>query len=392
MTKFIPLVGLRIVLAIIVIFEHVSDSISAQFDMNVGPAVLENSHFFWSYSPLLIVRNGAFAVAVFFTLSGFVLSHYLNQSKNILSFDLIAFALRRYLRFSLPVLGCLLILFPLLQIDHSLSSGYLGHWGAGFVSITMNDTPPTLLETVYQGLVGTPLFGLDHYNPVLWTIAVEFYGSLLLLLVFACWKNTLPKYVRIGITSVTFIFIMMLIYQTLFAGFLIGFAGYFLYLNLSKKHLNSSTLTFSLMVLCILFLMHSPKGGNTNPFNLLPVEIHSQSHYFYYSLSGLCLLLLCIISKHLSQVMASKTLVFWGKRSFSIYLCHYPIISIIGISINELAGEHHYFAILSNLTLTILLSCIVGHVFYHYIEAPSYRLSQRFTHNQYLYLGNKGNR
>ncbi|MEI9998313.1 MAG: acyltransferase family protein [Verrucomicrobiota bacterium] len=117
--------------------------------------------------------NGAFAVYVFFALSGFVIAQSAASGRRALPSRLLA----RYLRLTIPMTvsliwgWCLLVLFAKtrLQMDHSaLRDLYRAYFLV---------QAPSFLEPLKAGFYGAYLHGTSALNPVVWTMRVELLGS-----------------------------------------------------------------------------------------------------------------------------------------------------------------------------------------------------------------------
>jgi peptidoglycan/LPS O-acetylase OafA/YrhL len=129
-----------------------------------------------------ILRDGSFAVVVFFVLSGDALS-----ARFLRDFDLTGvrkLALSRYFRLTGMVLLSCLVMYLLLV------SGLAPHRQAAAMIGNMNwfdsalDFPPSLLDAIGYSLYRVYTeFGWhpqDSYNPFLWTMSVELVGSALI--------------------------------------------------------------------------------------------------------------------------------------------------------------------------------------------------------------------
>ena len=72
--------------------------------------------------------------------------------------------------------------------------------------------------------------------------------------------------------------------------------------------------------------------------------------------------------KPLRSAGESKPLQWLGKRSFSLYLIHFPIVISTGIVL----GSFSRFAIV----IAIPLSLLAAHLFFAVVEGPSHQFSQ----------------
>ncbi|HET8685748.1 MAG TPA: acyltransferase, partial [Methanosarcina sp.] len=141
------------------------------------PAHLGNLEQIFSSTPLGLIGAGNFSVCIFFVLSGYVLTqkYFKTKDRNII----ISGAVRRYIRLFVPVFAATILSFLL------ASTGVFHYYiEAGVISGNNNYASywtftPDLVDAVKHAVWGTFFAGDDTYNPVLWTMTVELYGSML---------------------------------------------------------------------------------------------------------------------------------------------------------------------------------------------------------------------
>lgn len=176
----IHLDGLRGLAALNVVIFHTILCFDRAFASGAGI----EAHFGWEMifagAPFVLLTHGTLPVMIFFVLSGYVLAKFLERS----DLGLVALVIRRYIRFSIPIMFTTIISYVLVAIY--------------FQPSLFNLSKSTWLTKVYQQAISFPaalqeglygaLFGLIpqnmSYNPSLWTMSVEFAGSLLLIFVF----------------------------------------------------------------------------------------------------------------------------------------------------------------------------------------------------------------
>lgn len=123
--------------------------------------------------PFGFLYSGTGAVFVFFVLSGYVLSYAILSKKNT-TLKIKSMALKRYPRLAIPAGISGLIAFTALStsIDTSYSVGnFVSHY---------HSQKYTLLQCLYEGFIGSFLFGQANTNFVLWTMQVELFASFML--------------------------------------------------------------------------------------------------------------------------------------------------------------------------------------------------------------------
>jgi peptidoglycan/LPS O-acetylase OafA/YrhL len=129
---------------------------------------------------LRVLVNAHFAVIFFFTLSGFVLTrrYFADLDENYL----VAASIKRWPRLALLTLVACLISWALRSFDlyWCREAGGISNslWLSQFA---LFDAPapykPDLATALSQGAFTTFLFGKSSYDPSMWTMQYEFYGS-----------------------------------------------------------------------------------------------------------------------------------------------------------------------------------------------------------------------
>jgi peptidoglycan/LPS O-acetylase OafA/YrhL len=138
----------------------------------------------WSLfgTPLFAFVNGTGAVVVFFVLSGFVLTYRAieRRDKSLLWIG----AIKRWPRLVLPVLIVNVVAGLLaasqLYFNGAASEQLHSTWLGWFYRGNSYSWPPDIIAAaVYEGTVGTFLFGSFYFNSNLWTMYYELFGSML---------------------------------------------------------------------------------------------------------------------------------------------------------------------------------------------------------------------
>ncbi|SFJ59737.1 Peptidoglycan/LPS O-acetylase OafA/YrhL, contains acyltransferase and SGNH-hydrolase domains [Paenibacillus sp. UNC496MF] len=172
--KLQHLEGMRGLAACAVVLAHFFQVLlPAMFERN--PALTHTAFDrFAPQTPLNGLWNGNFAVCLFFVLSGYVLS-----VKSFRGGDRLAVAeslLRRYFRLALPALASVLLCWCLMAAELSFYPE-----ASKLTLATMPDpwsVTPTLAEVAWQTIWHTFFSYGMAYNPVLWTMTYEWFGSL----------------------------------------------------------------------------------------------------------------------------------------------------------------------------------------------------------------------
>lgn len=130
-------------------------------------------------TPINIFWNGYFAVSIFFVLSGFVLTtkFFSTTNNNII----ISSSIRRYVRLAIPITGSSLIAYWLLKTNLYFNDELVEYTGAYWYLPNYYNFDPSFIDMLKKSFIYTFLKGSDtlSYNAVLWTMKLEFFGSLL---------------------------------------------------------------------------------------------------------------------------------------------------------------------------------------------------------------------
>jgi peptidoglycan/LPS O-acetylase OafA/YrhL len=137
----------------------------------------------WSLfgTPLFALVNGSAAVVVFFVLSGFVLTYRAIESKDTALLWL--GAAKRWPRLAVLIITVNVLAAQIAAMQFYWNIPASSENGSIWLSWFYRDPSPysssQILGAIYEGGVGTFLFGQAYFNSNLWTMYYEFFGSLL---------------------------------------------------------------------------------------------------------------------------------------------------------------------------------------------------------------------
>ena len=163
-----------------------------------------------------LLGNGIMAVAVFLTISGYVLTR--KRWRNPANPPLYVTAIRRYIRLTIPIVAACLLVFVLMSLDltptraaHRITE--IKAWYDSFLRFEPNplDALSFAVLWTYVWFIG------QHYNPFLWTMIVELWGSYVL---FVLSQN--GRFQREPYSALLFIGAMLLLVFPLAACFIAG--------------------------------------------------------------------------------------------------------------------------------------------------------------------------
>lgn len=375
-TKNTSLDGIRGLAAVTVIFSHLVlwfyPYLSSGNTKDLGVNEFTQSLF---NSPLTFIFRGTSAVMLFFIMSGYVLS--LSFARNGITVDKIqSSACKRYLRLGMPVAASVIICAILMSVHvfHAkeygitlpLSSAYTGE--LNFVA------------AIKQALYGSMLFGQGSFNYVLWTISIEFYGS---MLVFALWA-------LFGMNKNILRLVCVIIsWFTITSGtpFVWGCGLFPVGVLLStfdfspSRSIYKRVCCFVMLSVGLYLLGYNPNSYSYQAFSSLysamsDIDI---SWGFFIPIVGSILTITSVIAfpGNLS-LLRSVVPQFLGRISFSLYLLHSMILTIVSTHMVKLFGVGFY-AFASSLTLTMLITIPLSFIFYKFVDVKATHISSTFA-------------
>jgi peptidoglycan/LPS O-acetylase OafA/YrhL len=309
-------------------------------------------------SPLHLVWAGPEAVLIFFVLSGFVLSAGMLRDRRPSWLD---YYPRRVVRLYLPVFASLAIALPQarwLRHQHAVPDAtffYNANVGTG---------------SARQAVVDATLWHekASLINGVIWSLHWEVLFSL-----------ALPAY-------------LLLRHLRGQVAALLAMAGVLALSGFGFRHGNVALVYLPVFALGILVAMNEPAmrvlarrwsvalaaiGGLllTTPWTALGFGVLTpwqRSMALMATLVGATLLVVAFLDGTVGGWAGKDRVVQWlGRRSFSLYLVHAPLITTIAY----LLGGHPNVGLL--LVLAVPASLVLAEVFGRYVEEPAHRLSQR---------------
>jgi peptidoglycan/LPS O-acetylase OafA/YrhL len=313
---------------------------------------------------LAFLLDGDFAVFIFFVLSGFVLSikFIISPGKYSLTQAVIA----RYFRLMLPIIITSFVAY-MLMLAHAMYN----------VPASVPANTPQWLG-VYFNFEPTPAYFLQfnlyyvffnfnpgaNFNPVLWTIAYEFTGSMLVYLIVGFFRTDKNK---TYLVPIVFIILFNLFNNPIIACFAIGYLFAELYVAYSQRSENTpwvswlATALFAVPVICSTF--------------------YRTGHHFYIALLASLLVLSVTFSGVLKRFFSNKVSRFLGRISFPLYLIHLPLICSFSSYLFLYLPAHGYGnQATANIIVatTVPLGLLIAWIFYP-IETFSVKASKRIS-------------
>ena len=323
-------------------------------------------------NPLMVLLSGPFAVAVFFVLSGFVLSIGFFQTGKIEIVQKLA--AKRYLRLMLPALASVMLCFVIIGLGvsriHEVAEITSANWLAERWAFQ-----PDFFAAMKSGIYDIFVQSGNPYNSVLWTMMYEFAGSFLVfgfLALCGKLKYRWVLYVVLGIVT----------FNTWFFAFIVGMAMADLYaLGIIQSKRRRLRLAIPFLG-AMLFLGGYPYGAGVEGTAYQYIAaIGGSTNWsmlsFTVGAAGIILALLMV--EQFAKPMRSKYVAGLGKYTFSIYLVHLAVLYTFGVGLfllfRNTFGIGFNAAALLAVAASLPVVAGLSYLFERYIDAPSIRLS-----------------
>jgi len=354
--------GLRGLAALIVTLSHLESMVNSA-------ATGRYDNQTWLATVFSHVANGAYGVMIFFVLSGYVLLTGYGRSGNAA----FAFgAVKRYFRLMPPILAALLLAWALsltIGFHHVDVAAMIG--GHAWLASVSPDRLQ-LGEALYQGLFGA-FIGQHDYLGVLWTMKVEFFGSLMLFAVAAAcyrftwyWMATSAAIVLlVGLGGDIGIYLSLFFLGSIFFKHQLSLPVWAIPLGLMLGFAKP----WDIASLALSALLQWPNEGPTSAAFLL-------------NAIGAAIILLAVARpSRVTLILASPPLEWLGRISFSLYLCHVPVMQSLGLATFLLANQSVGGGPAAALALVVsmAMSLFVAEVMTRLADIPAQRSANRIA-------------
>nr|WP_063573666.1 acyltransferase [Luteibacter rhizovicinus] len=321
--------------------------------------------------------SGRFPVAIFFVLSGYVLTKGFvkDGDLNILR-SLFA---RRYFRLGIPVFGSVVFAYVLF-----LAGAYPVETTASITKSAWLITQsihgnPTVLDALRDAIYGVVLVGSAQFNTVFWTMRIEFLGSIMIFSYMAlAWTDRRALF-AVGI-YLALIFVFAPVHWPYYAAFLVG------------RYIGNARVTMPPWASygCIAFAMYLASMDASPMFAylyLIPIEPDLLGTICSVFAGGL--VLLAVRAGALRYLLTCTPALYLGRISYPLYLVHVPIVMSLGcIIFNSLYESHgRSAAVASALVASLAATFLVASVFERFVDQPAIRFGKWMTQRKVPTMG-----
>lgn len=326
-------------------------------------------------NPIMVFLSGTFAVAIFFVLSGFVLSigFFQTQKMEILK----KLATKRYLRLMLPALASILLCFVILALGasrlHEVAAITRTEWLAQIWTFS-----PDFFKAIKSGVYDIFIYSGNSYNSVLWTMMYEFLGSFLVF-------GFLALFGKLKYRWVLYIFLAFATFNSWFFAFVAGMVIADLYAAGRLKTKKYNWRLVAPLAVVVLFLGGYPyasaKGTVYEYLTIAGLDVDWKILYLTVASVGVVAIILLV--EQAGALFRRPILSKVGKYTFALYLIHLPVLYTFGmvafLLFNQTLGLGYNWSALLAIIASIPVVAGATFLFERYVDSPSVHLSSYVT-------------
>lgn len=370
--KILSLESLRGLAALVVVFDHFFRTFYPFTFVSTRPSH-SNFEWYFSHTPLFVAINGAFAVMIFFVLSGFVLSY--GFFKRPEKFDYVSAVVKRYFRLTPIVLVSILAAFILLKLHLFFNTQ------AGLMPESWKKDVD-LLSALWEGFIGVYVTAPDasSLNSVLWTIYYEMIGSIFVFALLAMIGRDRRR-------GFVYAFLAVILIGTNFIGFLIGLILADIYQNkrsIYESIANQSVFYKLIALTAALYMASFPPLRTAEDLGLafrpmLFLNNYSLNQTIVHLIAAAIIIILLLTSRRLNRFLELRPLVFLGAVSYSMYATHLLVLGSVVSFVFYMATQNGWaynnaaaIAALVYIPTVLIVATLVT----KYVDKPAIALSR----------------
>lgn len=312
--------------------------------------------------------NGHFAVIIFFVLSGYVLTMPYFKSGEPDYIKLKKRLTGRYFRLNIPIIFAIFFSLFLyksnLYFNNAAAQISSSEWFSGYLVNNMGFIN-ALEDSLYKAIV----FSYSDFVPPLWTVGIEFIGSIYIL----CYFILKPRKYSLIFTLSLLVLIFML-HKDAYTYYFLFFVGASINrFNLKKSYLN---------LFFILGIYFGAFQYNSIIYDFLPKLTFRGHEYFesnsFYNGIGAFFLVTAVVNGFSHNILNKRPLVFLGKISFALYLLHFIVLGSLSSYI-YISFEQNTTLLILNLLIYLAICFILATIFERYIDRFAINFSHKFS-------------
>jgi peptidoglycan/LPS O-acetylase OafA/YrhL len=380
--------GLRGLAALQVVLLHYFSSFLPMF-ARAGQVAHYSFETKLGYSPVFFPIDGFSAVYLFFLMSGFVLAPSFLKGDSGIGLQVA----KRFTRLYIPVAGALVLALALCVLLPSAKEFAAQQSHSEWVRALFENpltVPSVLQEFLFNSMLSSyqevsifhsvfKLAPMTHsLDAPLWTIHIEFWGSILVILVCASYRR-LPK----GLFWPIFAVLFVCTSYDFFSLFLVGFA-----LFTARNHILRCEGTLYRVAGVAMIAIAIVVSSSIHPEWFTPIvtalnRIASTPLFaadvLQRQLCTIALFVGIILLGPNRRWLEGKWVLWLGRISFSLYLVHFPLLFTATFLVFKVLAMHLSYgsAVLGASAIMIPITLAVAHYFEKYIDRAAIALSRR---------------
>jgi peptidoglycan/LPS O-acetylase OafA/YrhL len=332
----------------------------------VGGTTQAYKGWYWAFP-----TDGNLAVFIFFVLSGFALSIGYIQTGRLSIIT--ALCVRRYLRLAIPILCASLFAYALhaASLLHNVEASkvYDNRWLANFYTFA-----PSLYDSIKFGLydVFIHIDAARSYNPILWTMPVELFGSFIVFSMCALLMHLKKRLLFMAALGLYFILTKNIYYLSFIAGVFIALC----YHHRDKPVFHKIRYALPVLLLAVLYYSTISLRGRD-----LPLPPIARGDYLSI-LAAAAMVFAAAFYAPFQRFLENPMSRYLGSISFPIYLTHFIVICSFSsgmlLYLKESSFGYGDSSVHANVLISLLVCFIVAHYFRH-VESLAIVVARRFS-------------
>ena len=385
MEKDKSLEGLRGLAAMIVVLAHVFYAYFPYMTTRREPNPSIEPKTLLDYVLHMMPFNALFiadaAVILFFVLSGYVLTIKFFAHRDVKEIQ--SAAVRRYIRLMFPAAVSVFFAWSILSMG-LMTNHLVGVLDVSGWPIEYYQEQRSIWSALISAILYVPFFGDTYFNGPLWSIQVEFLGSMLLFASFALFGRS-----SLVLTCLFFLYV-----AKMFTGLNPGVLYYIAILAGAMLHPATNFLKRNSWLSVILFivgfvLITVDKSSQYSWLVSLPVpnlepvlaNLKGSEILFWQTVGSIMVVAGTVGSRHVSSVLGSKVPAYLGRISYASYLLHLPLMMSLmfgSMYALKLAGARYLVQIVGSFTIYVMVLLILSELFTRYVDRRAIKLGWQF--------------
>jgi peptidoglycan/LPS O-acetylase OafA/YrhL len=373
MKKLMYLEALRGLAALIVVFHHYLAAFYPYATLGGAYRPHETWERWFLATPLGFFAAAHFAVCLFFILSGYVLSLPFFGSTAKDDDSLLAALVKRPFRLVGLVIASELLAFVLLKL----------HWYFNVEASAVTHSAPWFREwwmttndryfRLFWDFLTRPFEAGASYNPPLWTIRIELYGSFIVFIFLLLFRRNRLK-------PLAYLVALLMLHRGLYMGFLIGVMLADFSRNCPdqmEKH-TRSPLSPCLLVVGIFFASFPFYAGTALQGTVYVALPNLPLLDGGYSMLGAILIFIGVLLGPRTQALLSwAPLQFLGRISYALYAFHFLLLGSFSawLFLKLMPSLGYNSAFLWTFAVSLVILLVASHLISLWIDAPVTRLA-----------------